>query len=203
MPKSSFIPDPDHDFQAWLDHLMGNLTPDNGTSEADLIRLKAASDDFHLKTARMADAAALAKQATADKNASRQAAETLVRAEVRRIKARSDYTTGLGAHLGIEGPENTFDIITAKPDLNAVDKSGGLVFLSFSKYTSSGITIYSKRENDADWVKLARVTVSPYQDNRPLLQTGKLEMRHYTAVYMLNDDEVSQFSNEIAIGCVP
>jgi len=203
MPKANFVPDADHDFMVWFGHLIANLTPDSGISEADLIKLKAAYDDFQAKIAKLADAAALAKQATADKNASRQAAETLVRAEVRRIKARSDYTEGLGAHLGIEGPESTFDLVNARPDLSAIDKTGGLVFLSFSKYTSSGINIYSKRENDADWVKLDRATVSPFHDNRPLLQTGKAEMRQYSAVYMLNDDEVSQFSNQIAISCAP
>ena len=87
--------------------------------------------------------------------------------------------------------------------MNGIDKTGNLVVLSFTKYTSSGITIYRRRENDADWVKLARATIAPFQDNRPLLQAGKVEMRHYTAVYMSNDDEVSQFSNEIAISCAP
>jgi len=203
MSKANFVPSADHDFQVWFDHLIVTLTPDSGISEADLIRLKAARDDFQVKIAKLADAAALAKQATADKNASRQTAETLVRAEARRIKARSDYTEGIGARLGIEGPENTFDLVTARPDLTGVDKTGGLVLLSFSKYTSSGINIYSKRENDADWVKLGRATVSPFHDSRPLLQAGKAEMRQYSAVYMLNDDEVSQFSNEIAISCAP
>ncbi|MDD5265875.1 MAG: hypothetical protein PHO08_01935 [Methylococcales bacterium] len=203
MPKSTFIPNADHDFLIWLDHFIANLTPEYGVLESDLNALKAASADFRAKTAHANDVAALGKQATADKNASRAIAEALIRAEVRRIKARSDYTEGKGAHLGIEGPENTYDLSTAHPDLTGIDQTGGVVALSFSKYKSDGINIYCQRENDADWVLLARATVSPYLDNRPLLHIGKPELRRYTAVYMLKDKEIGQYSDDIVINCAP
>lgn len=41
-----------------------------------------------------------------------------------------------------------------------------------------------------DWVLLGRATNSPYVDNRPLLQIGKLELRRYTAVTMSKDKEI-------------
>ncbi len=203
MPKSTFIPNADHDFLIWIDHFIANLTPEYGVSESDLNALKAANTDFRAKTAHATDTAALAKQATADKNASRAIAETLIRTEVRRIKARSDYTEGKGAQLGIEGPEDTYDLSAAHPDLTGIDQTGGLVALSFSKYKSDGINIYCQRENDADWVLLARATFSPYLDNRPLLQIGKPELRRYTAVYMLKDKEIGQYSDDIVINCAP
>jgi len=40
-------------------------------------------------------------------------------------------------------------------------------------------------------------------DNRPLLQPGKQELRCYTAIYMLKDKEVGQFSNDLVINCAP
>ena len=203
MPKSTFIPVADHDFLVWLDHFIANLTPEHGVSEADLMALKAASDDFHAKTALAGNAAATAKQATADKNDSRHAAETLIRAEARRIKARSNYSEGVGAHLGIEGPEYINDLATSSPNLNGVDQTGGMVILSFTKYKSEGINIYCQRENDTDWVLLGRATVSPFLDNRPLLQTGKPELRRYTAVFMLKDQEVGQYSHDLVINCAP
>lgn len=92
--------------------------------------LKAASDDFHAKTAFAGNAAAIAKQATADKNDSRHAAEILIRAEVRRIKARSNYSEGLGAHLGIEGAEQSNDLATSSPNLSGIDQTGGIVALT-------------------------------------------------------------------------
>jgi hypothetical protein len=109
----------------------------------------------------------LAKQATADKNVSRHSIEIQIRAGVRRIKAHSDYTGEQGAHLGIEGPEHSSDLSTSSPDLNGIDQTGGLVALSFTKYKSDDINIYCQRENNADWVLLARATVSPFLDNRP------------------------------------
>ncbi|WP_446808088.1 hypothetical protein ACH50O_12325 [Methylomonas sp. 2BW1-5-20] len=203
MPKSTFIPAADHDFLVWFDHFLANLTPERGVAADNLTSLKSASDDFHAKTAFANNAAATAKQATADKNDSRRLAESLIRAEVRRIKARADYTGGLGAQLGIEGAEYTNDLATSNPNLNGVDQTGGKVSLSFTKYNSEGINIYCQRDGDADWVLLGRATVSPFADNRPLLQPGKPELRRYTAIYMVKDKEVGQFSNDLVINCAP
>ncbi|MDD2800007.1 MAG: hypothetical protein PHE96_01000 [Methylococcales bacterium] len=203
MPKSTFIPNADPDFLVWYDHLIAKLTPENGVSEADLAALKAANADFHDKTAFAGNATALARQATADKSTSRQAAETLIRAEVRRIKARSNYNHGLGLQLGIEGAEISNDLANASPNLNGIDQTGGIVALSFNKNKSDGINIYCQRENDADWALLARATVSPFTDNRPLLHTGKPELRRYSAVYMLKDKEVGKYSNDLVITCAP
>jgi hypothetical protein len=203
MPKSTFIPAADHDFLIWFDHFLATLSTAHGVSESDLNALRLAGDDFHAKTTFAGNAAATAKQATADKNDSRQSAETLIRAEVRRIKARADYTEGMGAHLGVEGTEQTHDLGAAKPNLNGIDQTGGVVSLSFTKYKSDGINIYSQRENDSDWVLLGRATVSPFMDTRPLCQPGKPELRRYTAIYMSKDKEVRQFSNELVINCAP
>ena len=169
MPKSTFIPAADHDFLVWIDHFIANLTSNYGTADADLAALKAASADFRDKTIHTNDTAALAKQATADKNASRESVEALIRTIVRQIKARSEYNEGQGAQLGIVGPELTQDLATSHPDLSGIDQTGGRVALSFTKYKSEGINIYCQRENDADWVLLGRATISLFMDNRPLL----------------------------------
>ena len=94
--------------------------------------LKAASADFHDKTIHTNDAAALAKQATADKNASRERFEAQIRSVVRQIKAGSNYSEGQGAQLGIVGPERTQDLATSHPDLSGIDQTGGRVALSFT-----------------------------------------------------------------------
>ena len=57
--------------------------------------------------------------------------------------------------------------------------------------------------SDADWVLLGRATVSPFQDTRALLQVGKSEIRRYTAVYMQKDTEVSPYSDDLVISCIP
>lgn len=194
MPKSTFIPAADHDFLIWFDHFLAALSTAHGVSESDLNALKLAGDDFHAKTTFAGNAAA-----TADKNHSRQTAEALIRAEVRRIKAHADYTEGMGVHLGVEGTEQTHDLGAVKPNLNGIDQTGGVVWLSFTKYKSDGINIYSQRENDNDWVLLGRATVSPFKDTRPLCQPGKPELRRYTAVFMQKDKEVGQYSHDMSL----
>lgn len=34
MPKSDYIPAPDHDLLVWLDHFIANLTPDYGVTKS-------------------------------------------------------------------------------------------------------------------------------------------------------------------------
>ena len=159
MPTSNYIPASDLDFLAWTDHFINNLTPNYGVLDTDLTLLKNAMADFHAKIAHCNDVAALAKQTTAEKNESHHNAENLFRVEVRRIKARADYTEGLGANLGIEGAEDSFDLAISKPDLSGIDQTGGNIVLSFTKYKSEGINLYCQLENDADWVLLGRATV--------------------------------------------
>jgi hypothetical protein len=50
---------------------------------------------------------------------------------------------------------------------------------------------------------LARDTVPPNVDNRPMLMAGKLELREYKAVFVVGDQEVSQLSDEITVNCAP
>ncbi|MCX7100342.1 MAG: hypothetical protein NTX38_02320 [Methylobacter sp.] len=203
MPKSNFIPNGDHDFLVWLDHLISNLTPDYGLPESDIKALIAVSTQFHEKVANASKATAIAKQATAEKNDCQHQAIMLVRAGVRRIKAHPDYTEARGAFLNIEGPENTFDLATSSPDLTGIDQTGGVVILSFTKYKSDGINIYCQRSNDANWALLARATFSPFLDNRPLLELNKPELRRYTAVYMSRDKEIGQYCDDLVINCAP
>jgi hypothetical protein len=203
MPKSNFIPAADHDFLVWIEHFIANLTPDHGVADSDLEALKKTASDFHARIAHASDTAAAAKQATVDKKNSRTATESLIRAEARRIKARANYSGGMGAQLGIEGPARNHDLSFSSPDLTGIDQTGGAIALSFTKYKSGGINIYCQRENDSDWVLLGRATVSPFLDNRPLLQTGKPELRRYTAVYMVKDTETGQYSDDLVINCAP
>jgi len=66
--------------------------------------------------------------------------------------------------------------------LSGTALSDGVVSISFSKYNSDGVNIYSKRENDADWQLLSRASISPFMDMRALLKIGKPEFRDYCAI---------------------
>ncbi len=200
---SDFVPTSDNDLLVWVDHFITQISTDNEIAAVDLAALTAAKADFHTKIEHLNDAAAQAKQTTADKNDSRNHIVNLIRAEARRIKARATYSDGLGAQLGIVGVKDSHDLSTSRPELTGIDQTDGVVILSFSKYNSDGINIYSKRDNDADWVLLTRATLSPFVDARPLLQAGKPELRQYCATYVLKDKEVGHYSNEVVVNCTP
>ena len=200
---SDFVPTSDNDLLVWVDHFITQISADKEIAAVDLAALTAAKADFHIKIDHLNDAAALAKQATADKNDSRNHIVNLIRAEARRIKARATYNDGLGAQFGIVGTKENHDLSSSHPELSGVDQTDGVVILNFSKYNSDGVNIYSKRDNDTDWVLLTRASISPFIDTRTLLQAGKPELRHYCATYILKDKEIGNYSNEVVINCTP
>jgi len=200
---SNYVPTADNDFLVWFDHFLNQISTDAAIAASDLAALTAANADFHAKIDHLKDASSQAKQATADKDGCRGNAESLVRAEVRRIKARSSYTDGQGAQLGIVGAKDSRDLSTSHPELSGTDMSDGVVALNFSKYNSEGVNIYSKRNNEVDWVLLNRASVSPYMDMRPLLEIGKPELRDYCVIYVLKDKEIGHYSNEVVVNCTP
>lgn len=206
MAKSDYIPHPDNDLLIWHDRFKVNLIArqaELGVSAEDIATLEADNSDLHAKVTAASVAAAAARHATAEKTHSRNTAEDHVRAITRRIKAHSAYTEAIGNLLGIIGAEITLDLAAAKPSLSGSDHSGGVVVLKYVKSKSDGVNIYSQRENDVEFVFLARNSAPPYTDNRPLLVAGKPELRRYTAVYVQNDEEVSLFSDDLVISCAP
>ena len=86
---------------------------------------------------------------------------------------------------------------------HSATRDGGAVGIDFNFANSEGVKIHSRRNGDADFKFLARDTVPPYVDNRPLLAAGKPEPREYKAVFIVADKEVSQFSDEITVNCAP
>ena len=61
----------------------------------------------------------------------------------------------------------------------------------------------SQRDGDAGFVFLARDTATPYVDNRSCLVPGKPETRKYKAIFVIDDAEVGQFSDEVVVTCQP
>jgi hypothetical protein len=201
--KTHFVPRSDNDFVLWVEHLATMPTDCCGISEAELAAFKAAASDYRAKVTVSDNAKAVAKQATFAKQASRRIVEELGRSMSRRIKAHGDYTKGLGVQLGIEGSPSTHDLSTICPDLTAFDKSGGTVEFRFTKRRSDGINLYYQREKENEWILVGRAMFSPFKDVRPLLSPGRPEIRRYTAVYMKKDQEVSRYSDDIVITCMP
>ncbi len=206
MPKSDFVPRTDGDFVIWLDQFQTAATSIGATlgiAAADLTAINNAASDVHSKVDASAVADAAVQQATLDKRMARKNAEGVVRNLARRLKTHANYTAALGEQLGIEGPEDATDLTNAKPKLTARAQPHGVVELQFNKSKSDGVNIYSQRDGDTGFVYLARDTSSPYVDNRPLLVAGKPETRQYKAIYVVDDAEIGQPSDEVVVTCQP
>ena len=206
MSKADFLPTSDADFVAWHDNFRAVAQSSQAganLSDADKALIESDNAELHAKIAAANLAAAAHKQATAEKNDTHDRAAGNARAIARRIKAQTDYQPALGSLFGIEGPDVTVDLTHAKPHLSCVDKTAGAVEIGFNKLKSDGICLYCQREGDADWIALGHPTLSPFIDNRPLLQANKPELRRYAAVFMLKNQEVGQYSDEAVVNCAP
>ncbi|NJA04777.1 hypothetical protein HC024_03315 [Methylococcaceae bacterium WWC4] len=206
MPKSDYFPHSDNDLQIWHDRFNANIATLKdilGFTDEDLSAIHADNERLHQTISAASAAAAAAHSAVVEKSNVINDIASHTRGYARRAKANPNYKDAMGALLGIVGPEIHIDPASYKPILTAIDQTGGIVQLKFNKYKSDGINIYSQRENDDGLVLLARSMVSPYIDNRPLLVAGKPELRRYTAVHLLGDNEVGQFSDELVVNCAP
>lgn len=206
MPTNDFIPRTDADLLVWHDLFKTGVAANIvlfGLAAGDATQVNTDNTDIHAKITSVNSTAAIAKQAVADKNTSRANVEKHARALTKRIKANPAYTVAYGDLLGIVGPEDTTNLATSKPTLAGTAQTGGVVQLAFDKSVSEGVNIYGWRGAEADFTFLARDTVSPYVDNRPLLAVGKPELREYKAVYVVSDAEIGLFSDEVVVNCAP
>lgn len=206
MAKSDYFPRPDGELLIWHDRFILNLASlktQLGLSDEDIAGCNSDNQALHGKVSAANIAAAAFHHATAEKQAYRNQFENKARALTRRIKAHPNYTEALGNLLGIIGAETSTDLSNAKPVLKAADQTSGVVVLSFQKFGSEGVNIYSQRENESEFVFLARNTQTHYVDNRPLLVANKPELRRYTAVYVVKDKEIGQFGDELVVSCAP
>ena len=73
----------------------------------------------------------------------------------------------------------------------------------FDKSISQGVNLYCQRGSETTPSFLARDTNSPYVDNRPLLVAGQPETRTYTAIYVVNDEEIGLVSDAVSVVCKP
>lgn len=206
MPNSDFVPSGDNDLLAWGETLHGKLAANpaaHGISAEKVAALAAANADFHTRKAAAAEIATTAKRLTAEKDESGAALIALGREIARLVKGHPGYTEAEGMELGIIGHQVSFDPNTAKPSLSGTDKTDGDVDLRFVKGPTEGINVYCQRDGETGWIPVGRANHSPFTDSRPLLQSGKAELRRYTAIYVIHDKEIGQFSDTLEISCAP
>jgi hypothetical protein len=203
MPQTriDIIPAQAEKLLVWGNQMLSVPTPEMGVAQEGIDEVRTQLAEFGEIISQALEAQQVARGATARKMAARRALDNRLRGIIRRIKAQADYTASTGARLGIEAPVKVMS--SEPPLLSAVDKTGGVVEIRFSKYGSDGVNIYSQRDGDSDWSLLAHAPASPYVDQRPLLAPGCAELRRYTAVYVKRRSEVGRFSGDVVLACAP
>ena len=105
---------------------------------------------------------------------------TRIFALISQMKLNAGYTTAIGDDLKIVGSEED-------PDTHPVPKvtieiiqgpNGKIVRSKFVKFGHEGVCIEGRR-GTTDWAFLAIDTLTPYDDDRPLLVAGTPEVREY------------------------
>jgi hypothetical protein len=116
---------------------------------------------------------------------------------VNRIKAHPAYSTAIGQNLGIESLNSgTTNKDTAKPIIKAILR-GGKVDLVWKKGKFSGIVI--EKDSGAGYVMLDKDFQPDFTDATPLPAPGQSALWKYRASYLLKDNKVGVWSDEVSI----
>jgi hypothetical protein len=116
-----------------------------------------------------------------------------VRALVQTIKNNPNITPAIEQDLGILGADIDIDLPAMKPDIN-IKLQAGQPLLKWKKNRMQGIKIFVDRGTGYQF--LALDTQPDYLDTHPLPPAGQTATWKYKAVYVFDDAEVGQYSDE-------
>jgi hypothetical protein len=181
-----------------------------GLTDPAVVALNISADDIatinsdntllHTKKSASDIADGAAQQATKEKDNAFKLGKANYRAIRQRIMKNAAYTPAIGELLGIELPEvQPAPGAPDQPVLHGKALVGGGAEIKSTKGGAEAVDIYSKRDNDADFVFLKRVMHFPYRDNRPLLVAGKPEKREYYGVFVRHDEPYGDASAHITV----
>lgn len=119
------------------------------------------------------------------------------------LKTTVGYTESLGNTIGIEGPQDTFDPTTAKPEGEAVYE-GGQVTVDFSMPRQVAILLITgKRGSETTFTTVATDTNPPYNDHRTNLDPTRPENREYIIQYMDGNNQLIGQQSDVIRVTVP
>lgn len=118
---------------------------------------------------------------------------------IRRIKAHKAYTDAIGEQLQIDGSgADNFNPAEGKPSFKA-SVSPGKVTHEWAKGNFDGVVVESQRGAETAFTFLDKDFTSPFEDRRPNLVAGQPETRRYRMIYLLDDEIVGTYSDEVVI----
>ena len=114
----------------------------------------------------------------------------------KRLKAHPNYNDAVGDLLMINAPESDAPVAEdTKPTGQAISLPGSVVRIDWIKGKFDGVLIEGQRGDETNWSKLDRDFRSPFEDDRPLLESGKPEERRYRLRYLDNDEPFGEYSD--------
>lgn len=114
------------------------------------------------------------------------------------IKQHSAYSVTMGTDLGIVAPVIPFNPATMTPDLTIRIESG-FPLLRWRKGESDGVHIYVDRHDNNGFVLLRRTVRNSFLDSHPLPPNTFTATWDYKVRYLIEDDEVGNYSPVISI----
>lgn len=122
-----------------------------------------------------------------------------IRAAIAQIKAAPGYTDAIGEQLLIVGDgADDLNPNDGKPEFKALPKFGSVI-LDWKKGDFDGVLIESMRGTETAFSFLDKDYKSPFPDMRPNLVAGVPEVRRYRMIYLLDDQVVGVWSDEVVI----
>ena len=112
---------------------------------------------------------------------------------IRKIKVHDNYTTAIGKHLDIIGPDTYLDINTLKPRLK-VRFTAGRPVIKYRKGKTDGVDIYVDRDDGKKFVFLATDKEPDYIDPTEVPEGVKSTVWKYKARYRIGEKQVGKFS---------
>lgn len=197
----SFLKETDSAYDTWLKNFVDAIPPlveklgvDATLVTETISSLNATHEKYTIAVAKEAEASSAIKA----KNMQRKDSETKCRQLIRQIKASKSYTEDIGKLLQIINANDKPNYEDVKPVITP-KASGNKIAIKFVKKRMTGIRLYCRRANEADFSLLAIQHKSPYNDTRKNATANQPEERQYKAIYFMNDDEVGQMSDIITV----
>ena len=114
-------------------------------------------------------------------------------------QAHPGFTNAIGEQLQIAGTKTPApNLQDAKPTFKALPKVASVI-LDWVKGKFDGVVIEGRRGTETVFMFLDKDFKSPFEDTRPNLVAGQPEKRRYRMIYLLNDEVVGEYSDEVVI----
>ncbi len=206
MASKDYVPRNDNEFTTWLDNFSKKLptyaTP-LGITAAQVTQVQTNLTDVGQKIKDVLSGKKTLQSLVEQKDAAIADTKKYIRDMVVVMKRNGAYTPAIGSDLGVVAPAST---APADTDSAAVEFSATVlpnkVRLDWVKGAFDGVVVQSKRGSETAFTTLDKDTVSPYDDARPNLVHDAPETRVYRMRYLIGDDEVGVWSNEVKTVCV-